>query len=51
MYEGEWKYNKMDGKGSVFFPDGTIAYEGTFKNEFMDGNGILYNEFPDKTLG
>lgn len=31
MYEGDWKNNKMDGKGTVYFPDGSIAYEGYFK--------------------
>ena len=27
-YQGEWKYNKMEGKGKFIWPDGK-TYEGT----------------------
>lgn len=28
VYDGEWKDNKMNGFGKLFYPNGKMAYEG-----------------------
>lgn len=28
VYEGTWKMNKMHGKGTLYYPNGEVAYEG-----------------------
>lgn len=33
MYEGEWEYNKMAGKGKLFYQSGKLAYEGGWAND------------------
>ena len=46
LYDGEWKENKMCGKGKLFYQSGKIAYEGDWDNDTFTGYGILYNEYP-----
>ena len=38
VYEGEFKYDKMDGQGVYKFKDGVI-FTGEFKNDLMSGAG------------
>ena len=45
-YCGDWLTNKMHGKGTLYYADGRIAYQGEWKNDCLDGWGILYNEKP-----
>ena len=42
-YSGEWKYNKMEGRGALYYSSGDIAYEGEWKNDQLHGYGVLYN--------
>ena len=43
-YIGEWKENKMCGKGVLYYPNNEIAYDGDWKNDQLEGRGTLYNE-------
>ncbi len=45
-YEGEWKENKMNGYGKLFYQSDKIAYEGEWVNDQFHGWGKLYNENP-----
>ena len=47
MYEGEWRFNKMQGLGRLFYQSGKLAYEGEWANDQFDGRGTLYNEYPE----
>lgn len=47
MYEGEWRFNKMQGRGKLFYQSGKLAYEGEWANDQFSGSGVLYNEYPD----
>jgi hypothetical protein len=42
-YTGEWKDNRMDGKGTLYYYNQKIAYEGEWKEDRLWGYGILYN--------
>lgn len=46
MYHGEWKENKMHGRGILYYASGKPAYDGEWKNDLFQGRGILYNEHP-----
>lgn len=41
----------MDGHGTLFYPDGRIAYEGQWQNDTLHGKGILHNENPTQING
>ena len=41
-YIGHWTRGNMDGYGILYNADGTIAYQGDFKNGAIEGNGIYY---------
>ncbi len=36
----------MDGFGKLFYPDGSLAYEGEWKNNAFNGKGKVFNEEP-----
>jgi len=38
----------MQGKGTLYYSNGRIAYQGEWKNDSLSGKGILYNENPQK---
>jgi hypothetical protein len=40
VYDGEWKNNKMNGKGTLTWADGK-KYEGNFVEDKRDGHGKL----------
>ena len=40
-YEGEWKNNLMEGKGTLYW-NSKSRYEGDWKNGKREGKGILY---------
>lgn len=45
LYIGTWTYPmSMHGKGMLFRPNGTLAYEGDFKSHNLHGDGVLYTE-------
>ena len=46
FYEGEFKDDKMHGKGVLFYSPGHPAYEGDWSNDMFHGKGVLYNENP-----
>ena len=41
-YEGEWKKNQRNGKGTEYWYYGEILYEGEWKNDLRHGKGISY---------
>lgn len=43
MYDGNWKENKMEGFGKLYYQSGKLAYEGQWKNDQFVGRGVLYN--------
>ena len=45
-YEGQWKNNKMDGWGKLFYEGGKLAYEGNWKEDEFHGYGKVYNDNP-----
>lgn len=45
-YQGSWKFGKMEGFGTLFYPSGKIAYEGEWKDDKFHGKGVVYNETP-----
>lgn len=49
-YHGNWKVNKMNGSGTLLYPDGTY-YDGMFVYGLKNGPGILYMPNGDKIEG
>ena len=45
-YEGQWKNNKMDGYGKLYYEGGKIAYEGEWSQDEFNGLGKVYNDNP-----
>jgi hypothetical protein len=43
-YEGEFKKDKYNGEGTLFYQNGDIKYEGEFKNGGYSGKGKLFFE-------
>ena len=43
MFDGEWKDNKMNGKGKYTWPNGS-EYVGEYVNDVKQGYGIYKNE-------
>lgn len=43
-YDGDWKDDKMDGQGKLFYPSGKIAYEGQWKDDEFHGLGKVFND-------
>lgn len=42
LYDGEWKDGKMNGRGTEYYPDGTIEYEGEYLDGYRHGHGMAY---------
>ena len=36
----------MDGHGTLYYPDGRVAYEGQWQTDSLHGKGTLINEKP-----
>lgn len=45
-YTGDWKENKMSGKGILYYVNDQVAYDGEWKEDRLWGYGVLYNEDP-----
>ena len=45
-YEGQWRNNKMDGFGKLYYEGGKIAYEGSWSQDEFNGYGKVYNDNP-----
>lgn len=45
-YSGYWLDNQMEGHGTLYYPDGRIAYEGQWHSDSLHGKGVLHNERP-----
>jgi hypothetical protein len=41
-YWGNWKDGKREGKGIMYFNDGSTMYQGNYSNDKRNGLGILY---------
>ena len=37
----------MEGRGALYYSNGELAYEGEWKQDQLDGYGVLYNQNPD----
>ena len=44
LYEGEFKEDKLHGKGALYYEDGKLWYEGEFKEDKCHGKGKEYYE-------
>lgn len=44
IYNGEWKDDNRDGFGTITWDDGSLNYQGNFKNNVPDGQGITYDK-------
>ena len=54
IYDGEWKNDKQDGKGILYYhkdPFTGERYEGDFKNGKKEGKGIIYFNNGDRIMG
>ena len=49
-YEGEFKKDKREGKGIMYFKNGN-KYEGEWKNDLFEGKGIMYFKDNDRYEG
>ena len=38
----------MNGRGTLYYADGRIAYQGEWRSDSLSGQGILYNEHPQQ---
>lgn len=45
-YDGSWNFNRMQGKGKLFYASGKLAYDGNWSQDQIHGYGKLYNENP-----
>ena len=50
-YDGNWKDNKKEGKGSYFYNEKGEVYKGNFCNDFPNGMGIYYFKNGDRYEG
>ncbi len=37
----------MDGFGTLFYPEGKIAYQGRWLKDEFHGKGVIYNDNPE----
>lgn len=44
VYDGEWKENRMHGRGVLYYANGEPAYDGEWQNDKFQGQGVLYND-------
>lgn len=49
LYDGDWKVNRMDGHGKLYYQSGKLAYNGEWKEDKFSGHGVLYSECPHET--
>lgn len=47
-YEGNWKDNRMNGKGILYYRNKEKAYEGEWCEDKFNNYGHLYNQYPKK---
>ena len=43
-YDGDWVEDQMDGFGSLYYKNGKLAYQGSFKSNQFHGKGEIFNE-------
>jgi hypothetical protein len=41
----------MEGYGTLYYPNGAIAYEGEWQDDEFDGFGTVYNDHPSPIKG
>lgn len=41
----------MNGKGSLYYPSGRLAYSGQWKDDQFCGKGTVYNDCPKQLIG
>ena len=50
-YIGQFSNNLRNGKGIVYYKNGSIKYEGDFVNDKKEGNGKYINKLGDYYIG
>ena len=45
IYEGQWWNNKKHGTGSLIWQNAVKKFVGEFKEDFIDGEGVIYSYF------
>ena len=45
-YEGNWRDNKMNGHGKLYYETGSLAYDGLWYKDEFHGRGKIYNDEP-----
>jgi len=45
-YQGQWRNDKMDGYGELFYGNGTLAYKGLWIEGCFSGKGQIFNDKP-----
>ena len=48
VYEGNWKNNKLNGKGKMYHVNGSFTFNGEFKNSKRNGYGVYYTGYKEK---
>lgn len=46
FYDGDWRDNKMEGFGILYYQSNRKAYEGLWVNDQFHGQGMLFNDKP-----
>ena len=46
FYDGDWRANKMEGFGVLYYQSNRKAYEGQWVNDQFHGQGTLFNDKP-----
>ena len=41
----------MNGYGTLYYQDGSKAYEGDWKEDLFEGKGVIYNDSPSSYKG
>lgn len=49
-YVGNWKDNKMNGYGKLYYESDKLAYEGQWYRDEFHGRGKIYNDSPELLL-
>lgn len=48
FYDGEWRFGRMEGLGTLYYPSGGLAYLGQWKDDKFNGKGTVFNESPQQ---
>jgi len=43
-FDGTWILDRIEGYGAFYYENSKVSYEGEWKNNKREGNGVMYNE-------